>query len=165
MSKRHRKETPTPAQILEAFVKGCGLRPVELEQLRVRDIYEETKMGVYETRWVHVEASEESPEREVPFLELYRWAIDAAIKGRAPDDPVFPELPDLDYDQLREEYADLLFFGTLDSLGVVRYPTTFHEMGQRVKRALGLKRLDKTLQSWLRQAKRDFLHEVPELYR
>ncbi len=163
MQKRLRKEKWTFDQLVEGMVVGCGLRRTELEQLRVCDIYEKEINGCYKTHWVHVAASESRAEREVPFLEPYLWAIDAAREGRAPGDLLFPEpLPDLDYDLLREKYAFLLFFGTLEGMDVIKYPVTFHQVGQRVKKALGLKRLDANLQRWLRHAKRDFLRMLED---
>lgn len=163
MKKISQKEVWTIDQLVENIVSGCGLRRTELEQLRVCDVYEKKVAGYYETRWVHVAASELNAEREVPYISPYLWAIDAVMEGRASSDLLFPEpLPDLDYDQLRDQYASLLFFGTLEGMDVIRYPLTFHQVGQKVKKALGLKRLDATLQRRLRSAKRDFLRTAED---
>src|SRR5581483_837138 len=157
----HKRKKWTRDELVEHMVLGCGLRRMELEQLRVCDIYEKQVAGYYETHWMHVVVWESHVEREVPFLEPYLWVIDAARKGRAPDDLLFPgPLPDLDYDLLRKEYAFILFSGMIEGRGVVSYPATFHRAGQCVKKALGLKRLDANLQRWLRRAKRDFLRTV-----
>ncbi len=162
--KRETKEIWMIEQIVKHVVLGCGLRRAELEQLRVGDIYEKTVDGYYETHWLHVAASEQSVEREVPFLEPYLWALAVAKDGRVSDSPLFPvPLPDLDYDQLREEYAFILFFGTLEGVTVIKYPVTFHQVGQRVKEALGLEHLDADIQRWLRYAKRDFLAGLEEV--
>jgi len=157
---RLRREIPTYGQIVEAFVKGCGLRRVELERLRVRDFYRKKRAFMYEFQWIHVAAHENISEHEVPFMEIYEWTIAEICKGRAPDDHVFPVLPDLDYEALREEYAQFLFFSSYESIGKLGGPRSITEVGQMVKRALGLPRLDETLRTWLRQVRRDWKQEV-----
>ncbi len=160
---RLREEKPTYGQIVEAFVKGCGLRRVELERLRVRDFYRKKRVLVYELQWIHVAAHEDIPEHEVPFMEIYEWTIAEVCKGRAPDDLVFPVLPDLNYEALREEYAQFLFFGSYETIGTFRGPRSITEVGQKVKKALGLPRLDETRRAWLRQVRREWKQEVEVL--
>ena len=157
---RHRREKPTYEQAVEAFVKGCGLRRADLERLRVRDFYRKKRAFVYELQWIHVAAHEDIPEHEVPCMEIYEWTITEVCKGRAPDDLVFPVLPDLDYEALREEYARFLFFGSYESIGTLEGPRSIHEVGQNIKIALGLPRLDETRQKWLRWARRDWKQQA-----
>ena len=154
---RRRKWNPSYGQIVTDFVRGCGLRQTELECLRVCAFYRKKRAFVYELQWVHVDAWEDIPAHEVAFLEIYEWTIARVCQGRRPGDLVFPTLPEsLDYASLREEYAAFLFFGGYESIGTLEGPRSIHEVGQRVKRALGLPRLDDTHQAWLRQVRRDW---------
>lgn len=142
------------------FVRGCGLRTIELERLRVCNFYRKKRAFVYELQWIHIAAHDDSPAHEVPVLEIYEWTIARLCQGRAPDDLVFPTLPALEYDALREEYAVSLFFGGYESIGALVGPRRVHEVGQRVKRALGLPRLDETRRAWLRQVRRDWKEQL-----
>lgn len=171
----------TPATdrfLLEGFLKACGLRRTELEQVRCRDISEDAHGHI----WVHVAASTERPERNVPVFDGFSWAVIEALlghtlatphniptledakKGRLPDELLFPaSIPKgLDVEPLRYQYAQFLYFGTIEALDVVSYPATFHEVAQQVKRAMGWKRLDPHLQLWMQRAKRLFLRDAEE---
>ena len=92
----------------------------------------------------------------MPFLEPCEWTIAKVCQGRAPDDLVFPVLPELDYARLREGYAWLLFFGGYETIGALEGPRSISEVGQKVKKALGLRRLDAKRRAWLRQFRRDW---------
>lgn len=157
---RQRRAKPTYEQIVTDFMKGCGLRQTELERLRVRNFYRKKRDFVYELQWIHVEAQDDIPAHEVPFMEVYEWTIAKVCQGRAPDDLVFPVLPALDYEHLREEYAWFLFFGSYETIGSLEGPRGVSEVGQRVKKALGLPRLDETRRAWLRQVRRDWKEQI-----
>lgn len=159
---RHKRVQPTYEQIVADFVKGCGLRTSELERLRVRDFYRKKRAFVYELQWIHIAAQDGSPAHEVPFLEVYAWTIAPLCQGRAPDDLVFETLPALDYASLREEYAADLFFGGYESIGALVGPRSIREVGQRVKHALGLPRLDDTRRAWLHQVRHDWKEQFAD---
>jgi hypothetical protein len=152
---KRRKEQPTYEQIVKLFVKACGLRRTELERLRVSDFYRKKRDFFYELQWIHVAADGDIPAHEVPFMEADEWTIASLIKNRTSDDLVFPLLPELDYEALREAYAWDYFLGEYQTMGAMQGPGSLHEVGQHVKQALGLPRLDKTRQAWLRWARRD----------
>jgi hypothetical protein len=162
MMPRRRKEKLTFEQIVATFVKGCGLQQTELERLRVRDFYQKKHAFVYELQWIHVDAHDGIPAHEVPFMEPYAWTIEKLCRGRAPDDLVFPILPALDYARLREDYAEFLFFGSYETIGSMEGPQGIHEVGQKVKKALGLPRLDTTRRAWLRQVRQDWKQQITE---
>lgn len=83
-----------------------------------------------------------------------------AIQKRSPDEPLVSSVPpDLDFEQGRAEYTWLMYVGTIESLGVVHYPRTFNEVGEQVRLALGLPKIDETLRGLMRRAKRDFMRE------
>jgi hypothetical protein len=170
---------PSPGRfILEGFIKGCGLRRAELEQVRCGDISEDKQ----EQFWIHVAASESRPERDVPVYNDFIWAVIDALQGyslgreyiaptledakqgRSPDELLFPlGIPlNLEIKPLRYQYARFLYFGTFVTLEVVSYPATFHEVAQQVKRAMGWKRLDPYLLLWRTQAKRCFLRNAED---
>jgi hypothetical protein len=151
---KRRKEQPTYEQLVKTFVKSCGLRRTELERLRVRDFYRKKRDFFYELQWIHVAADGDIPEHEVPFLECNEWVIASLTEGLAPDDLVFSHLPELDYEALREAYAYEYFLGEYETIGAMEGSGSLHEVGQHVKQALGLPRLDKTRQAWLRWARR-----------
>jgi hypothetical protein len=155
---RRREKKPTYEEIVQAFVQGCGLQRVELEHLRVHDFYQKEVPFVYERRWIHVNPLPDQGiiEHEVPFIEPYQWTIREVCKGRAPEDLVFSTLPDLPYEQFRDEYLSILFWGACGSVGSVYGPESVHELGQFVKKALGLRVLDDTLNAWLRSARREW---------
>ncbi len=153
---QRQKEKPTYEQIVADFIRGCGLQRTELERLRVRDCYRKKRPFVYELQWIHVDAQEGIAAHEVPCMEVYEWTIAQVCTGRASDELVFPMLPDLEYEQLREEYAWFLFLGSYETIGSLEGPRSVHEVGQKVKRALGLPRLDATRRAWLRWARRDW---------
>ncbi len=159
MPRQHRAK-PTYEQIVTDFIKGCGLRQTELERLRVCDFYRKKRAFVYELQWIHVDAYDDILEHEVPFMEIYEWTIAHVCQGRAPDDLVFPTLPALDYAHLREEYAWFLFFGSYETIGSLEGPRSIHEVGQKVKKALGLPRQDETRRAWLRQVRRDWKQQM-----
>lgn len=159
---RRRQEKPPSEQLVEAFVKGCGLRRVELERLRVRDCYRKKRAFVYERQWIHVDAHEDIPAHEVPVFEVSVWTVAELTKGRSPDELVFPTLPDLPYEQLREQYAFDMFSYLYDTIGTMQGPRSIHEVGQNVKKALGLPRLDETRRRWLRRARRRWKQECQD---
>jgi integrase len=149
------EENLTYEQLVETFVKACGLRKAELERLRVRDFSEEHHDFWYETHWVHVDAFEDVPAHEVPIEPNRVWIVARVCQDRGPDDLVFPELPDLDYDQLREEYADGLFQCYYEALGLTGAPNNLPELGQHLKQALGLRHYDEKRRRVMRWARRD----------
>ena len=151
---RRRKPTPPYEEIVTAFVKGCGLRQRELERLRVRDFYQKKRAFVYEVQWIHVDADHDLPAHEVPVFESEEWTIPLLCQGRAQDDLVFRILPPLDYAALREEYASMLFMVRYEGIGTTQGAGSVHEVGQQVKQALGLPRLDATRRAWMRRARR-----------
>lgn len=108
--------------IVQEFVQGCGLQHAELEHLHVRDFYQKEVPFVYERQWIHVNSLPYQGiiEHEVPFIEPYQWTIREVCKGYAPDDLVFLMLPDLPYEQFRDEYLSILFWGAcgFTSLGI-----------------------------------------------
>ena len=150
-----KRSKPTYEQVVTNFVEGCGLRRSELERLRVRDFYQMKRDFIYEQEWIHVDG----PAHEVPFLEPFVWTIAEVCKKKHPDDLVFPVLPDLDYEELRWCYTYLLFFSRYETIGAMQGPRALHDVGQQVKHALGLPRLDAELQRWMRWARRDFMRE------
>jgi hypothetical protein len=141
--------------VVEAFVNASGLRKAELERLRVRNIYQggDHDFG-FEEQWIHVDAFEDIPAHEVPFMGE-EWIISEVCQGRDPDDLVFPVLPDLDYEGLREEYAYWLFWVYYDSLGATGAPHSISELGQFLKGALGLRHYDEKRRRLMRWASRD----------
>ena len=152
---RKRKEKLSYEQIVEAFVKVCGLRKAELERLRVRDFYRghhDFTCGC--EQWIHVDAFEDIPAHEVPFL-WDEWLIPEICKGRGQDDLVFLALPDLDYEGLREAYADEIFLIYFDSLGLTGAPRTISEVGKLLKQALGLRHYDEKRRREMRWASRN----------
>jgi hypothetical protein len=66
--------------------------------------------------------------------------LEAAKKGRSPDELLFPlGIPlDLDIESLRYCYAWFLYFGTIEALDVVSYPATFHEVARAAQACNGL---------------------------
>ena len=128
----------TGEQIVATFVKACGLRKAELERLRVRDFYEGHHDGSYEEQWIHVDGFEDIPAHEVPFLSN----DEAVCQDRSPDDLVLPALPDLDYEELREVYADELFLISYEAFGATGAPNSISGLGKLLKEALGLRRYD-----------------------
>lgn len=150
-----REEHLTVEQLVEAFVTACGLRKAELERLQVRDFSQEHHDFWYETHWIHVDAFEDIPAHDVPFEPNSEWIITRVCEGRGPDDLVFPELPDLDYDQLREIYADSLFLSYYEALGLTGAPNNIPELGRHLKQALGLRHYDEKRRRVMRKASRD----------
>lgn len=163
-----------PMPVWEALLKSCGLRRAELERLRVGDIRQDDDGQI----WLHIAESEASPARDVQVLDPFSWAIvdvlarripsnpeDAvpfkeALKGKSPDELLISSVPsDLDFEEARRAYAWWLYVGTIESLGVVSYPSTFNEVGERVRLALGLPKIDPTIRECMRRAKRDFMRE------
>ena len=159
----------------DGLLKSCGLRRAELEHLRVGDITQDDTKQI----WLHVAQSDESPARDVPVLRGFDWAITdilaqtfpATIQNavsfhearsrRAPDELLVASVPPfLDIEQGRRDYAWWMYFMTIGSLGVVEYPQTFHEVGEQVRLALGLPKVDTTILHCMRRAKRDFLRKL-----
>jgi hypothetical protein len=158
---RQRKKIPereklSYEQLVETFVKACGLRKAELERLRVRDFYRggEHEFG-FEEQWIHVDAFEDIPAHEAPYMGNNEWIIAELCKGRGPDDLVFSSLPDLDYEEQREEYADGLFMVYYDSLGATGAPHNIPGLGKLLKGALGLRHYDEKRRRAMRWASRD----------
>lgn len=89
------------------------------------------------------------------LYEDNEWIITRVCEGRGPDDLVFPELPDLDYDQLREIYADSLFLSYYEALGLTGAPNNIPELGRHLKQALGLRHYDDKRRRVMRKASRD----------
>lgn len=163
---------------LERFIKACGLRRTELEQVRCRDIGEDDQGHIQ----IHVAASAECPERDVPVFDSFSEAVIEALLGhaltmecaiptlqaaqqrRSPDDLLFPlGIPkDLDVERLRYQYAWFLYVGTIEALTVISYPSTFQEVAQQVKRAMGCKRLNPHLQRWIAREKRQFVRDAKD---
>jgi hypothetical protein len=150
---------PTSEQVVSDFVQGCGLRREELKWLGVADFYQKHPRRFCEQHWIHIDTFRGLLAHEVPFMDEYAWTIALVCQEKDPSDLVFPVLPDLDYEALRLSYARELFILRYESLGAAGGPQTLHEVGQMVKQALGLTRLDPTLQKWLRQARRDLAAE------
>ena len=163
-----------PIPVWETLLKSCGLRRSELERLRVGDIIQDDDRLL----WLHIAESEVTPTRDVQILNGFEWAIvdilarkipanpeDAvsfqkAVKGRSPDELLVLSVPNtLDVERGRREYAWWMYFSTIESMNVVHYPRTFHEVGEQVRQALGLPRFDETIRKCMRQAKRDFMRE------
>src|SRR6266487_130037 len=175
-----------PMPVWERLLKSCGLRRAELERLRLGDITQDDEeqiwLHVAESEespardvpiiddrailailtgqfWlIEDELSEETRRRlrrrwkPIRFQEI--------IRKRATDDLLVSSLsPDLDFEQCRHEYAWYLYFGTIEALGVVEYPTTFNELGEQVRLALGLPKIDEMIRGFMRRAKRDFMRE------
>ena len=161
MSKQYEEQLPYE-QVVATFVKACGLRRSELEHLCVQDFYRRPHSSRYYTQWAHVNADGDIPEHEVPFIPDHEWTIAYLVKDRDPDDNVFSHLPDLDYESLRESYAWNYFMDQYEILGTWRGLRSPHEMGQDVKHVLGLRRLDKTRQAWMRWACRDWKRQFEE---
>lgn len=153
------KEQPYE-QIVETFVKACGLRKTELERLRVRDFYKGHHDGSYEEQWIHVDAFEDIPAHKVPFLSNNEGIIAAVCQDRGSDDLVFPTLPDLDYEELREAYADELFIIYYDSLGATGAPNSISGLGKLLKGALGLRRYDEKRRRVMRWASHDLRSQL-----
>jgi hypothetical protein len=155
MMGRQRKKRPSYKHMIETFIQACGLRKAELERLRVRDIYRggDHDFG-FEEQWIHVDAFEDIPAHEVPFMGEER-IIAEVCKGRNSDDLVFPVLPELDYEGLREAYADELFLVYYDSLGATGAPHSISELGQLLKEALGLRHYDEKRRRLMRWASQD----------
>jgi hypothetical protein len=153
---RTREKNLTYEQLVETFVKASGLRKAELERLRVRDFYRggDHDFG-FEEQWVHVDVFEDILAHEVPFTGNDEWIIAKLCKDRCPDDLVFSELPDLDYEGLREAYADELFLVYYDSLGATGAPHNIPELGKLLKGALGLRHYDEKRRRAMRWASRD----------
>lgn len=158
---RTREKKLTYEQLVETFVKASGLRKAELERLRVRDLYRggDHDFG-FEEQWIHVDAFEGIPAHEVPFTGNDEGIIAAACQDRGPDDLVFPTLPDLDYEGLRESYADELFAIYYDSLGATGAPNSISGLGKLLKQALGLRRYDAKRRRVMRWASRDIRRMV-----
>ncbi len=173
MTKKHHLRIPMP--VWEVLLKSCGLRRAELEHLRVGDITQDQEGHI----WLHIAQSDESPARDVPVVGGFDWAITdmlartfpstfeeavsfhEAMSRRSPDELLVASVPpDLDIEKGRREYAWWRYFMTIGSLGVVEYPRTFHEVGEQVRLALGLPRVDTTIRGCMRQAKRDFLRTL-----
>ncbi len=172
MTDVHNSRIPGPTW--EGLLKSCGLRRAELECLRVSTITQDDTGQI----WLHVAESEESPARDVPVFDGFSWAIadilaqhypnsleDAvpfqeALKRRSPDELLVSSVPaDLDFEKGRREYAWWTYFGAIEALDVIRSPKTFHEAGERVRLALGLPKVNATIRSFMRQAKRAFMRE------
>ncbi len=155
MARTHTQKL-TYEQLVETFVRASGLRKAELERLRVRDFYRggDHDFG-FEEDWIHVDAFEDIPAHEVPFTGDKEWIIAELCKGRSPDDLVFSSLPDLDYEGLREDYADSLFLVYYDSLGATGAPHNIPELGKLLKGALGLRKYDEKRRRAMRWASRD----------
>jgi len=154
------KEKPYE-QIVETFVKACGLRKAELERLRVRDFYRggDHDFG-FEEQWIHVDVFEDIPAHEVPFIGDDEWIIAKLCQDRGPDDLVFSALPDLDYEELREAYADELFLIYYDSLGATGAPNSISELGKLLKGALGLRRYDEKRRRVMHWASHDLRSQL-----
>ena len=165
---------PIPIPVWEALLKSCGLRRAELEHLRVGDITQDEDGQI----WLHIAQSDESPARDVPVFRGFDWAItdilaqrfpstfdDAAtfheaMSRRSPDELLVTSVPpDLDVEKGRREYAWWLYFTTIEALDVIRSPRTFDEVGEQVRLALGLPKIDATVRRYRRRAKRDFMRE------
>src|SRR6266700_2733899 len=163
-----------PMPVWERLLKSCGLRRAELERLRVGDITQDEDGQI----WLHVAESEESPERDVQVFSGFSWAIvdilaqkfpdtpeeivsfKEAMSGRSPDELLVSSVPsDLNIEQGRWEYAWWTYFGTIEALDVIHYPRTFNEVGEQVRLALGLSKIDETIRGFMRRAKRDFMRE------
>lgn len=153
--KQPMKEQSSSERRVETFVKACGLRKAELERLRVRDFSQEHHDFWFEEQWIHVDAFEDIPAHDVPFEPNQEWIIAKVCQGRDPDDLVFPTLPDLDYEGLREEYAAGLFQSYYESLGLTGAPNNIRELGQHLKEALGLRHYDEKRRRVMRWASRD----------
>jgi len=165
MMSRHRKkkrsqEKWTYEQTVEMFVQACGLRKTELERLRVRDFYQGRYDFVYEEQWIHVDAFDDLPAHEVPFEPNSTWLIAEVCKGKSTDDLVFSELPVLDYENLRDVYANNLFLRYYYCLGMTGAPNTLPGLSKLVKRALGLRHYDARLKQMIRWAYRDTRSEM-----
>jgi hypothetical protein len=164
--------------LLICFIRACGLRRTELEQLRSRDISEDDQGHTH----IHVAASAEYPERNVLVLAEFSWVVTDTLlghrraRGRAlltlqdvqqrqsPGKLLFPlGIPlDLDVEPLRYEYAWSLYVNTIEAFAVVVYPSTFHEVAQQVKRAMGWKRMDPRMQRWIARDKRQFVRDAED---
>jgi hypothetical protein len=152
---RRRKEHLSYEQIVTCFVKACGLRKAELERLRVRHFYYGSHPFAHEELWIHVDAFEDIPAHEVPYADSDDRIIAELCKGKEADDLVFSELPDLDYEGLREEYADEMFEVYYDSFGMTGAPNCISELGQLLKQALGLRHYDEKRRRLMRWASRN----------
>jgi hypothetical protein len=157
---RKREEKLSHERIVETFVKACGLRKCELERLRVCDIYQANRDFQYENYWIHVDAFEGTPDHEVPFMSSCEWIIAVICKGHSSDDLLFIDLPDLDYEGLREEYADDLFWGYYETLGLTGAPHSIQQLGQHLKQALGMRYYDEKRRRMMRWAHRDMRREA-----
>ena len=172
MTQSHYLSIPMP--VWECLLKSCGLRRTELEHLHVGDITQDEDGQI----WLHIAQSDESPARDVPVFRGFAWAItdilaqrfpftfdDAttfheAMSGRAPDELLVTSVPpDLDVEKGRREYAWWLYFTTIEALDVIRSPRTFDKVGEQVRLALGLPKIDETIRCCKRRAKRDFMRE------
>ena len=142
-------------QLVTDVVRGCGLRREELKWLCPGDFYQRYPRRFVEQNWIHLDTWHGIPAHEVPFLDEYAWTIAEVCKGKEPLDLIFSILPDLDYEALRSDYAGLLFTLRYDSLGLTGGPFTLEEVGQLVKHALGLTRMDAPLRARLQWARRD----------
>lgn len=143
MAQTHEKHL-TVEQLIETFVVVCGLRKAELECLRVHDFSQEHHDFWYETHWIHVDAFEDIPAHEVPFEPNGEWIIARVCQERGPDDLVFPELPDLDY----------------EALGLTGAPNNVPELGRHLKQALGLRHYDEKSRRVMRWTSRDIRRMV-----
>ncbi len=175
-----------PMPVWESLLKSCGLRRAELERLHVDDITQdedgqiwlhiaeseespEREVPVFNGfNWAIISIlAGQFPSVEEPDAAQRRsrshWKLitfQAAIKKRSPNELLISSVPpDLDFEQGRWEYAWWMYFGTIESLGVVHYPRTFNEVGEQVRLTLGLPKIDETIRGFMRQAKRDFMRE------
>jgi hypothetical protein len=148
-------EQRTYEQVVADFVRGCGLRRSELKWLCGSDFYQRYPRGLVEPNWIHIDAMNGLPAHEVPFLNEYDWTIAEICNGKDLLEEVFSVLPDLDYEALRLSYAHSLFQLRYESLGATGGPRSLHEIGQSMKSALGLTRMDAQIRAWLQWARRD----------
>ena len=151
----YQREEAKQTEIISTFVRVSGLRKSEVERLKVRDISFKKRPFVYNVCWVHVEADGDIPAHDAPVFMEHRWLLRQICQGRAPDERIFPVLPDVNYEQLRQEYEQELFLLAYDGLGSTGSLISLQAITYLVKDALGLRYQDDTLRSLLRWARRD----------
>lgn len=134
------------------FARATGLRRHELAAVRVEDILA-TEAGLH----VHVRRGKGGKERYVPVLPGHEEAVLAAIRGRSPQERVWPRIPvRLDVHAYRREYAQALYrhlSGGRElppSRGRLRPQDYDRAAAAAVSRALGHSRVDVVSRHYLR---------------
>jgi integrase len=135
-----------------AFERAVGLRRGELERLRVGDVYGKRGGKLV----VLVRRGKGGKAREAPVLPGREAEVLSAVAGREPQERVFAQVPGIDLQALRREYAQALYLHHAPGWALPKtqgsiQPTDYEPRAVRlVSRALGHERLDVVLTSYLR---------------